>query len=692
MNWFNDLKIGKKLLYSFLILSAITAIVGIQGLRGMGRINEMLDSLYKNETLGISYLKEANIDLIYYQRDESNFLLSSTALDRSLYVKQMQEDETLMNGNIEKARPLIRSAEGKNLLQKFETAWTDYKTLSDQVVSLGRSETLNKYSEAQNLAATAGQEKIKLANDLLTAMSNKKVENGRQAYANSDTVYTQNKLYLALLILGGIGIGLCLGIFVSRRITRGIAGISERMESLQNICIANLAEGASQLADGNLNLNIKTGTRPLEIKSKDEIGILSGNINQIIAHTQKTISSVEKAVETIKDAVSESERLEKAASEGDLSVRGNAEKFSGSYRDLVSGLNATLEAVVRPIRESSLVLTKLGNRDLTARMTEEYKGDYLTVKKTINKLADNFSDTISEVMEAVQATASASTQISSSSEEMAAGAQEQSTQTSEVASAVEEMTKTILETSQNASVAAKSAQDAGNSAKAGGKVVQETVEGMNRISDVVSSAAETIKELGKNSEQIGAIIQVIDDIADQTNLLALNAAIEAARAGEQGRGFAVVADEVRKLAERTTKATKEIAGMIKHIQENTEGAVISIQNGTVEVEKGKELASKAGQSLSEIIIGADRVVDMVTQVAAASEEQSSAAEQISKNIESIDNVTQESASGVTQIARASEDLSRLTLNLEEMVSKFNLDLSRTIENSAQKRETRHLVA
>jgi methyl-accepting chemotaxis protein len=181
-----------------------------------------------------------------------------------------------------------------------------------------------------------------------------------------------------------------------------------------------------------------------------------------------------------------------------------------------------------------------------------------------------------------------------------------------------------------------------------------------------------VKELGKSSDQIGEIIGVIDDIADQTNLLALNAAIEAARAGEQGRGFAVVADEVRKLAERTTKATKEIAGMIKKIQADTTGAVQSMEEGTQEVERGIELADRAGMSLKEIVGVSQKVTDMVTQIAAASEQQSSASEQISKNVEGISKVTGETAQGTQQIARAAEDLNRLTENLQKLISDFKL--------------------
>ncbi len=328
-------------------------------------------------------------------------------------------------------------------------------------------------------------------------------------------------------------------------------------------------------------------------------------------------------------------------------------------------------------------IKQFSDGDLTVNVECEIKDDSIgQMFEYFNHSVGKMKEMIAEVSSAVHATASASNQISSSSEEMAAGTQEQSSQAAEIASSVEQMTKTILETTRNSSSAAEAAKNSGIIAKEGGRVVNETIKGMNRVSEVVKKSAETVHALGRSSQQIGEIIRVIDDIADQTNLLALNAAIEAARAGEQGRGFAVVADEVRKLAERTTKATKEIAAMIKQIQKDTVGAVASMEEGKKEVEHGKLLADQAGQSLKEIIGGAEVVVDMAMQVAAASEEQSSAAEQISKNIEALSNVTQESSAGIGQIARASEDLSRLTINLQELVGRFKTQENETKPGSS----------
>jgi methyl-accepting chemotaxis protein len=323
----------------------------------------------------------------------------------------------------------------------------------------------------------------------------------------------------------------------------------------------------------------------------------------------------------------------------------------------------------RPVKD---VVQSIDNADLNMQFHSERKDEVGDLQRSFDRFVTSIKETLLQVAEASSAVASASSEISSSTEQMAAGSQEQTSQAGEVASAVEEMTKTIVENSKNAGNTADTAKMAKAAAEQGGQVVEETVVGMKRIAEVVRKSAETVQALGKSSDQIGEIISVIDDIADQTNLLALNAAIEAARAGEQGRGFAVVADEVRKLAERTTKATKEIASMIKTIQTDTAGAVTSMGEGTKQVDEGIKLADKAGESLKEIVGISQRVTDMVAQIAAASEQQSSASEQISKNVEAISTVTGETAQGTQQIARAAEDLNRLTENLQQYIDKFKL--------------------
>jgi methyl-accepting chemotaxis protein len=290
---------------------------------------------------------------------------------------------------------------------------------------------------------------------------------------------------------------------------------------------------------------------------------------------------------------------------------------------------------------------------------------------------------IRKVDEATAAVASASAEISASSDEMAAGAKEQNSQAAYVAKAVEDMTATINTNSRSATNATQIAERAREAATQGGKVVTATVEGMERISAVVRKSAKTVTDLGTSSDQIGEIINVIDDIADQTNLLALNAAIEAARAGEQGRGFAVVADEVRKLAERTTKATREISQMIQNIQTETRDAVAAMREGTAEVDSGIEQASAAGESLRQIVSISQEVTDTITAIANGSLQQAQASENILRNVESITSVTERTAMMTTQVAATTEDLTRLTTLLQELVSQFQLDSSPVEREAAQ---------
>jgi methyl-accepting chemotaxis protein len=311
--------------------------------------------------------------------------------------------------------------------------------------------------------------------------------------------------------------------------------------------------------------------------------------------------------------------------------------------------------------------------DLTGSDIEIMSRDELgDLAAAINKMQASLKAIIESVLTSTERLASASEEISASATQQAAGSDSQKDQTHQVATAMQEMSSTVVQISENSTKAAEAAKKASETAREGGKIVEDTLGKMREIANSVGDTARKVEALGKSSDQIGQIIGVIDDIADQTNLLALNAAIEAARAGEQGRGFAVVADEVRKLAERTSKATKEIAGMIKSIQEETKSAVVAMESGTKQVEQGVQTTTQAGSSLHQIIQSAEQVGDMVTHIATAATQQSSATEEVNANIEQIAKITAETADGAQQSAKACHDLSSLALDLQNVVSQFKL--------------------
>ena len=311
--------------------------------------------------------------------------------------------------------------------------------------------------------------------------------------------------------------------------------------------------------------------------------------------------------------------------------------------------------------------------DLTVELSHDKDDDIGRLCKGFTLAVEKICDTMVQVSETVETTASASAQIAANSMQLSSGASVQAEQASNVAAAVEEMTSNIIESNRAMSRALLQANTAKESAKDGGDVVVQTIDGMNKIADVVQKSAATVRELGKSSEEIGEIVQVINDIADQTNLLALNAAIEAARAGEQGRGFAVVADEVRKLAERTGEATKKIGIMIKRIQSETSEAVHAMSVGTKEVEKGKILADKAGVSLGEIIHLSDDVLFTISQLANAIAEQETTSADIARSIQHISTVASESNRAIAQVASSTDDMSHLASVLQTLLRTFNTD-------------------
>jgi len=313
-----------------------------------------------------------------------------------------------------------------------------------------------------------------------------------------------------------------------------------------------------------------------------------------------------------------------------------------------------------------------GEGDLTKRLPVEGKDEFAEAANWLNRFIEKLNSTLSSVCGTTQNLAAAVYQLNSTADQMATSAEEVAAQASSVATASEEMAATSNDIASNCHAAADSAQLAANTTQKGFEVVKYTIDGIRQRGERTRQNAQIVASLGERSDQIGAIVATIEDIADQTNLLALNAAIEAARAGEMGRGFAVVADEVRALAERTTRATKEISDMIRAIQAETRQAIVSMEEGVKGTERGAAEAGQLEQALIEILEQVNAVTMQVSQIATAAEEQTATTGEITSNIHKISDVVEGTAKGAQDTSNAAGSLSRLGEELRRLMSQFKL--------------------
>lgn len=330
-------------------------------------------------------------------------------------------------------------------------------------------------------------------------------------------------------------------------------------------------------------------------------------------------------------------------------------------------------SVMNPIND---ILSKLKlihqDSDLTVKFTTFNHDELGQISTSLTQVIEHLRGILHSIAEAANTVNSSANELSSFTQATNKRMQQQQAETEQTATAMNEMTATVAEVAQSASAAADSAKDADTYAANGNNIVMQSISSMSQLSDQIQKTAQVIGFLSNESQNIGRVLDVIKSIAEQTNLLALNAAIEAARAGEQGRGFAVVADEVRTLAQRTQKSTQEIEAMIATLQQGVKEAVNAMEIGINQVDDANDKANQAGQALKEIVSSVDSITELNTHIATAAEEQSSVAESINRSIIAISDIAEHSTASAAELSESVVNLTKLANSMRNQVSAFKL--------------------
>jgi methyl-accepting chemotaxis protein len=645
------------LLLSF---SAVTAVVGYVQLRAA---SDRLGTMYSDQVFGLNQLATMDADLLGIQLDVDRIVSTTDVNERETLSQQVAVLEADFEAQLQKA--FLGDADGNDgaALSAIKAAFASWSSALDvEVVEQAR-----KGNAAAALTAEAGDVGALTAavKDAVAAAIASKLTAGEQAYKAAGEAATQSTIVLVLAVLFGIAAGIFLSTFLARSISRRAEAVQANLTSMADNCAASLEWGLNALSQNDLTQEAHATTQPLADLGSDEIGKMAEVANQLLSRVQAAVGGYEAARVSLSDTVAQ--------------VKAAAEALSRASTQLDSAAVQSGHASQQVAQTISQVAVGANDQARAASHTAAASQELTRIIEQVGEGAASTRIRVQEASQALDATTQAVNRAMRDSEEIAP---------------LNERVDTAL--------------------AAGGTAVEETTAGMMRIKGAVEMTSVRVSDLGAKSDQIGAIVETIDDIAEQTNLLALNAAIEAARAGEQGKGFAVVADEVRKLAERSSRATREIADLIAEVQAGTESAVKAMQTGGDEVGLGAKLADQAAGALNEIKQAAaarqvvlEDMMQAVTEIRALSAEvvaatdgisviatetndaaarMGSAADTVGQSVESIAAISEENSASAEEVSAATEQMSsqaeevvaaaaslaEMASQLGELVARFRL--------------------
>jgi methyl-accepting chemotaxis protein len=622
MHWFHNIRIAQKLLLLFALVIAMLVINNVVALMRVRAINDKASQVIHNWMPAIYYLGAMQSNLNEMRIAELRHVMEDTAHVDIMAAVKDGHNEAIEKYHANERHYAMHLTAGweTDKYKRLQEVFVEYERTSRDIITLSEQ---GRKQEARALITGITRKLRGEAAQIIIDVSEFNMKLGSQDGAEAaalvqntqSTVIVGTSVLVLLIVVLAFGVG---------------GEIARRLRRLHR--------AINQVAEGDTNVQVT-------VDGTDELGQLAHRFNTMTANVREAIATAERTSEQAQEYARTAEILKAQA--------------QGQERYLSEGVSAILNEMER-----------LAAGNLSARLTVQSNDDLGRLSFGFNRVAENLHGIIAGVRHAAAEANDISTHIRSAMHELSATTEDQTKQTSTVASAVEQMSFSIAANAQHAGQAAQVANTNNTDAVSSAEVMHRTLDKMRDIAEMVHRSATIVQKLGDSSEQIQAIVSTIDEIADQTNLLALNAAIEAARAGEQGRGFAVVADEVRKLAERTSEATKEIAATVTHIQHDTQEAVRSMRHGNNEVQSGIELADTAGQALERIVSGMNDVRGMMSQIAADTQQQSSTSDHIARSVDAMSSAIVETSHTVHEVARSSENMEHLMQRLLTNVEQF----------------------
>lgn len=636
MQWFTNLMTRTKLFLAFGTMLVMLGIVIVFSYDAIDRVRENEQELFDHNYASAVAIKDIRISHLAARMEGLNMLVTR---DRDTLLAQKKAG----NEQVAACKGLmVRLIEKNQAFPAIHTQLLELQKRLDEYETIRSTQTLptilaGNFASAAEIIQSVQDNHTDAIASLVQELDNEFAKEGAATLQSSGQIVS-----FSFRTLAAIG---CMGILLVLVIVFGL-------DHLIATPLTEVVQMIQAMAQGNLD-------RRLDLARRDEFGSLGTAMNGL--------------AETIQAMVGEARRLSEAAVQGRLSTRGDAHRFDGAYREIVQGVNATLDAVIGPLNMAATTLDRIAQDIIPLPITDRYNGDFELLKNNLNKMITNLRSLNQEMRNGFSVMASASTEILATVSQVAASATEVVTAVSETSTTAEEVKQTAQVSNQKARNVQEGAQRTATVSEAGRKAVSETIEGMNHIREQMESIAESIVALSERSQAIGEIIATVNDLAEQSNLLAVNAAIEATRAGEFGKGFGVVAQEVKSLAEQSRQATTQVRTILMEVQKATSAAVMATEQGTKAVTAGLKQATEAGESIRLLATNVQEAAQAATQIAASSQQQVIGMDQIATAIANIKQATTQNMTGTKQLETSAQNLQDLGGRLRPLVERQKLE-------------------